>query len=304
MKEFIFKIVLFTGIVFGLFMGLILFIPVQPNDYFQAYNLKCKLLEETESPRVVFVGGSNLAFGLDCQIIKDSLGVNVVNNGLHAGVGLKFILDDVEAYLRKGDIVVIAPEYEHFYNPNGEAATIAPIQSVCRWKKLHLLNFAQMKNVITGLPRIFMHALPKPHNERRYVLSGFNEYGDEIKHWQLESISIPRPNPIKGVFDRNFGEYFVKKIEAFKEKGCAILIIPPVCRETAYEVKRKNIEEVCSFLNEQGLSFQVLPKVHAFSDNYAYDTDYHMTYEGVKRFSSSIVGILKPIIEVRRISEE
>lgn len=296
MREFIFKTVLFTGMTLLLFLGLILFVPVRSNDYFQTYNLKCRLLEETGSPRVVFVGGSNLAFGLDCQSIKDSLGINVVNSGLHAGVGLKYILDDVEAYLRQGDIVVIAPEYEHFYNPYGEAATIAPIQSVCGWKKLHLLNFVQMKNVITGLPRIIMHTLPKPHNERRYVLSGFNEYGDEVKHWQLGSIAIPRPSPIKGVFDRTFGEYFVKKISLFKNKGCTVLVIPPVCRETAYEVKQENIEEICSFLKEQGLPFGVSPKVHALPDDCAYDTDYHMTYEGVKKFSSSIVEILRPII--------
>lgn len=303
MREFIFRTMLFAGITLVLFLGLILFIPVQSNDYFQAYNLKCRLLEETESPRVVFVGGSNLAFGLDCQSIKDSLGINVVNSGLHAGVGLKFILDDVESYLRRGDIVVIAPEYEHFYNPYGEAATIAPIQSICGWKKLHLLNFAQMKNVITGLPRIIMHALPKPHNERRYVLSGFNEYGDEVKHWQLESISIPKPSPIKGTFDRTFGEYFASKVSMYKNKGCTVLVIPPVCRETAYEAKQKNVEEICSFLKEQGLSFEVSPKTHALPDKYAYDTDYHMTYEGVKVFSSSIVGVLKPIVEESFVAE-
>ena len=38
---------------------------MEQDGYLQAYNKKCQLLEDTPSPRIIFVGGSNLAFGFD-----------------------------------------------------------------------------------------------------------------------------------------------------------------------------------------------------------------------------------------------
>lgn len=276
------------------------FVPIYSNDYLQAYKLKCELLEKTESPRVIFVGGSNLAFGLDSQRIKDSLGINVINYGLHAGMGLKFMIDDVATYTRKGDVLVIAPEYSHFYNnfANGEPLTIAPLLSVCNWEKLHLLNSHQIKNVIIGLPYIFRFIMPKPDLKNTYTLSGFNEYGDEVKHWGLKGISIPEPGVSNRSLDASFGEYFINKINILeRDKQCEVLIVPPVCRESAFNAMTNEWKKVSLFLEENGYPFIVSPEHHALPDKYAYDTDYHMNYEGVKLYTSSIIEILKPIIK-------
>lgn len=298
MKTFIIRTIILGGIVVSILLGIVLFAPIQPNDYLQAYNLKCKLLNETESPRIIFVGGSNLAFGLDSQRIKDSLGINVINYGLHAGIGLKFMLDDVATYTRKDDILVIAPEYDHFYTIQyGESATIAPIQAIAGWKKLHLLNFTQIKNVLLGLPRIIEYIRPKNYDERSYTLSGFNEFGDEVKHWNLESINIAKPGISNRPFDYSFGEYFIEKIEFLKkEKQCEVLIIPPVCRKSAFDAMTNEWEKIRSFLNDKGHPFLVSPECHALPDKYTYDTDYHMNYEGVQIYTSSIIEILKAYI--------
>lgn len=299
MKTFIIRTFILGSIVILLLLSVVLLVPIQPNDYLQAYNLKCKLLEETESPRAIFIGGSNLAFGLDSQQIKDSLGINVINYGLHAGIGLKFMIDDIATYARKGDILVIAPEYGHFYTIQyGEPTTIAPIQAVCGWRKLHLLNFKQISNVIIGLPRIIEFIRPKNFNERSYTLSGFNKYGDEVKHWGLESIAIAEPGVSNHSFDYSFGEYFINKIENIKkERECEVLIVPPVCRESAFKAMTNKWNEVSSFLDERGYPFRVSPEHHALPDKYAYDTDYHMNYEGVKIYTASMIQILKPIIK-------
>lgn len=298
MKTFIIRTTILGGIVISILLSIVLFAPIQPNDYLQAYKLKCKLLDETESPRVIFVGGSNLAFGLDSRRIKDSLGINVINYGLHAGIGLKFMLDDVATYARKDDILVIAPEYGHFYTIQyGESATIAPIQAIAKWKKLHLLNSTQMKNVILGLPRIMEYIRPKKYSERSYTLSGFNEFGDEVKHWNLESISIKKTGISNRSFDYSFGEYFIEKIELLKkEKQCEILIVPPVCCKSAFEAMKNQADEICSFLNSNGHPFFVSPERHVLPDEYAYDTNYHMNYEGVQIYTSSIIEILKAYI--------
>lgn len=295
MKSFIIKTLLCGGILVSLVLAVVLWFPIRPNDYLQAYKLKTRLLEETTSPRIIFVGGSNLAFGLDSQRIKDSLRVNVVNYGLHAGIGMKFMLDDVETYTRKGDVIVIAPEYSHFYTIQyGEAETIAPIQKICGWKKLSLLNLKQLMNVIVGFPRIMEYIRPRNYDERSYALSGFNQYGDEVKHWKLESIAISKPGPINASLDVSFGKYFIEKIEALeREKECTVYIVPPVCMGSAFKAMEKSVREVADFLKKNGHPFLVSPDSHALPDEYAFDTSYHMSYEGVKRYTSSMIEILK-----------
>ena len=89
MKKFINNILLIAGILITLILAITM-LPMEQDGYLQAYNKKCQLLEDTPSPRIIFVGGSNLAFGLDSQRIKDSLNINVINYGLHAGIGLKY----------------------------------------------------------------------------------------------------------------------------------------------------------------------------------------------------------------------
>ena len=114
---------------------------MEQDGYLQAYNKKCQLLEDTPSPRIIFVGGSNLAFGLDSQRIKDSLNINVINYGLHAGIGLKYMIDDISTYARKGDIIVFAPEYEHFYTiAYGESVTLTPLMAPTGYKAMDNSN--------------------------------------------------------------------------------------------------------------------------------------------------------------------
>src|SRR2546423_1051105 len=73
---------------------------------------KENLIRNTPQPRVIFVGGSNLAFGLNSLLIQRRLGRSVVNMGLSAGLGMRFMLAEVRPHLRPGDLVVVVPEYE------------------------------------------------------------------------------------------------------------------------------------------------------------------------------------------------
>ena len=153
MKKFINNILLIAGILITLILAITM-LPMEQDGYLQAYNKKCQLLEDTPSPRIIFVGGSNLAFGLDSQRIKDSLNINVINYGLHAGIGLKYMIDDISTYATKGDIIVFAPEYEHFYTiAYGESVTVTPLLAVTHCEKINLLDIRQWTILIAGIPQ-------------------------------------------------------------------------------------------------------------------------------------------------------
>ncbi len=287
----------------GILIALILataMLPMEQDDFLQAYNKKCQLLENTPSPRIIFVGGSNLAFGLDSRRIKESLNINVVNYGLHAGIGLKYMIDDISAYAGKGDIIVFAPEYQHFYPSSayGEPITIAPLMAVAHWRKASLLGVRQWINVAAGLPQLAKASSLMPRNKgpKEYRASGFNEYGDEIQHLTLEGSGPGSAKIIKGRFDKQFGNYFIRKIRTLR-KTCSVVIIPPVYVERAYAKNKKKVTEIEEFLRKEGCPFIVAPKAHVVKDEYAYDSNYHMNRQGVDNYTSLIIEELRPLLE-------
>lgn len=296
MKRFIVRILIFVVLLAIYLAWQVITIDIHPSNYMQGYRLKCELLENTESPRIIFVGGSNLAFGLDSKRIEDSLKINVVNYGLHAGIGLIFMLDDVSGYVRQGDILVIAPEYNHFYE-SINIETFTYVQAIAHWKKLHLLDFYQWMKLMKGLPVLFAYTSPSSPHEGVYSYSSFNEYGDVVGHWGKEGKGdlIVIPKVIDVPFDKKFGKYFLRKVNELDEK-CKVVVIPPICRETAYQVMKNNIDEIADFLEQGSHPFIVHPCEHVLPDEYAYDTDYHMNYKGVQKYTSFVIEELKPIV--------
>ena len=78
MRKFILKLVLFALPIVIIFL-LALFTPTTPRaskSLLMSSINKDSLLKNTPSPRIIFVGGSNLSFGLNSQMIKDSLSLN------------------------------------------------------------------------------------------------------------------------------------------------------------------------------------------------------------------------------------
>ena len=79
-------------IVFFLMLGLLL--PATPRaskSLLFANQKKDELLQRVKSPRMIFVGGSNLSFGLNSQIIKNELNINPINTAVHAAIGVRYM---------------------------------------------------------------------------------------------------------------------------------------------------------------------------------------------------------------------
>jgi hypothetical protein len=63
------------------------------SKFFSGLTIKHHRLSNTSSPRVIFVGGSNLAFGLDNDLIEKELCIPVVNMGLCSTFSLRYDLE-------------------------------------------------------------------------------------------------------------------------------------------------------------------------------------------------------------------
>lgn len=298
MKQFIIKTGLIGGCVILLLTILYLAIPVKPNHYLQAYKQKCQLLDTVSSPRIIFVGGSNLALGLDSKRIQDSLHINVINYGLHIGIGLKYMLDDVASYTQKGDILILSPEWQHFYtHMYGAEGALPFMPKVEGWDKLRLLNMPQIITIIKEIiPYLQQNIFPQKITSKTYLASNFNQYGDEVKHWTLENKFTSRAKPIQANFNQRFGRYFITEVKKLQQQ-CRVYIFPPACSQNAFATWQPQITEVSLFLSKEGFPFLVSPEKFVFPEEYMYDQDYHLNKKGVDLRTDLVIEALKSYVE-------
>ena len=135
--------------------------PVDYSGYAAAIIDKMQILADAGSPKIVFIGGSSLAFGLDSQEIEKNTGITVVNMGLHANLGLRFMTEQVKEYLAPGDIVVISPEYEYFYDNslNGEGEYLLETLRLYPGGIKYITSPKQYLQLIKGIPIVFNNHL-------------------------------------------------------------------------------------------------------------------------------------------------
>lgn len=307
MKRFILRILLVISL-FILINALLLFaIPIDKNAYLCEYNEKVSMLENVQQPRVIFIGGSNLAFGLNSEAIHDSLDINVVNFGLHAGIGIRYTMDDCLQYLKPNDIVVIQMEYTNFFeSSNGEPETLAPLMVITGWRNFWKMNNEQKKIVFKGLPqvgfgnikRLIMYLSTKTWDsepssaEFEYRKSGFNKYGDEVSHYnyQKEQLAASNGQVQTGEINKDFVKWLKETLNAYKAKGCKIIMMPPACTHSVFLLKYREDIGIC--LNTIGYPYIVDPNEATLDDSMSFNKGYHLNKVGAIANTNRIIRIL------------
>ena len=97
----------------GILLGMLFMLPPQySNTFVGELDEKYNRLMEIDEPKIIVLGGSSVAFGLESEIIEEYTGMPVVNFGLYAALGTKVMLDLSKGGINEGDIVVLAPELD------------------------------------------------------------------------------------------------------------------------------------------------------------------------------------------------
>jgi hypothetical protein len=190
MKKFILKAFIFSALILSTVFGVIYIQPIDKDKYLMVLLDKHRILARTPQPRMIFVGDSSLAFGLDSAKVKAATGYNVVNMGLHGGLGLIYIMDELKPYLKKDDIVIFALDYTHYIGVGTGDNTLIEVTIVMPW----IIKYYSRENImpfINNIPVTFqrrLRGLFSPTKEGPgHRRSGFNEYGDNIGHIGLKS---------------------------------------------------------------------------------------------------------------------
>lgn len=304
MKRFLAKSIGFFAC-FALFIVfIILVMPKSKSPSYNLYNYKMSLIDTVPSPRLIFVSGSSLYTSLNSKRIEDSLHVHVINSGLHAGIGLKYTIDDVARGVKKGDVVAIGAEYPQFYTDAYGNKTLAVILYYNGWRNLGSLNLKQWVNVLKGIPYIIRVNIFEGLLTHELVgnvtnpMDAINKNGDEITHWRIKTDGsgiVSGASKTDLELDKAFCMYFVKKLKEIEGKGAKVLLIPSVIRETAFKYEKKRAYEINSFFQRYGYAYNSKPEEHVMPDSCAWNTDYHMNYKGVERNTDVLIHELKQL---------
>jgi hypothetical protein len=305
MKRF-FKKLSLLGLLFGcaiLFFILLITISLHTNrdDYIMEFFVKKKMLidkHRQKAPSIILLGGSNVAYGFNSEMLQDSLNIPVINTGLGAGAGLKFMLDNTSKYLTEGDILIIAPEYNHFFGNdaygNTDLANLFYIDpSISKG-----FNIKQVKAFIFGtknLLRDYLLSLPKIKNKNlTFKVSDFNQYGDMAGHWTMP----PRPYEHVSLDDfktvnMSFLDYYENAVEALRNRGVQVVIIPPSLAKTSYKIIEERLTLLFSEFEKRNLNFAIPPQESAYPDSLFFDTHYHLGYEGVLIRTNQLIRVFR-----------
>lgn len=284
--------------------ALIFLLPGNQNSYFSALIDKHAILESTASPRVIVIGGSNIAFGLDSVLLTKRINKPVINLGLHAGLGLRFILNDLIPFVRAGDIVVISSEYENFYNNylEGDNHTIASLLEVYPQasRSFEVPQYLRLTEIFTNNLRIkFLRFATSQINQSargesepekfQYSRDGFNQHGDVVSHLKMPPLPNINSNPYINEND-TFNPTSITVINRFtkqaREKGAIVYFIFPATRHSNCIASLPYFNDLDMLLREK-IDVPILshPNESCFADELFFNTKYHLNAEGRQLFT-------------------
>jgi hypothetical protein len=286
MKKLGIQIALLCVLIITTILVIVLLPPRSDGSFMLSIVDKHRILENTKSPKIVLAGGSNAAVGIDSAEIQNVFHIPAVNISVSVGIGLGRILDDVSPFLNNGDILIIAPEYDHFTNFwNGRELAFDLIFITRQFRMLWSPNYYDLPRnfnayilyrlkaaVVRYLP--LNSSLPSPRYD-------FNEYGDNVRHLTMESHPSISPAENIGTVNKKYLASFFRFVDEFTARGITVVLSYPSYETESFNNSAAEIAELdAAFRAKENLKVISNPKDYAFPAGLFFDSYYHLNAEG------------------------
>ena len=301
--------------------AIVYFVPEQ-NDYALATVRKHERLATAPGHRLVLVGGSNLAFGIDSSVIERETDLAPVNMGMNGYFGVRYMLEEIKADLRSGDVVAIAFEWDNYFKAiEGDSTDLLMVVKAnpsafayLTWKQrarvlLHGLPYVAQQKVLRlmrqGVAGVRGLLGGGAEAEGEYELvnqieraSGFTPEGDLVSH-----LGTPWPYEREQGIDltaRGIDREVIGYIQAFARemdaRGVTVVVsYTPVLREF-YDRHAGVIGEVHRRLNADGVIAPRAPSDYVYDESVFFDTVYHLNAAGrgprTEQLAGDVEGVL------------
>ena len=280
-------------------------IPAQyGNTFLAGLSPKYERLYSVDEPKIIVVGGSNVAFGLDSQRMEKQLGMPCVNFGLYADLGTKAMLDLSLDAVKDGDIVIICPETDaqtyslHFDARNMWQAAESDFSMIAR------LPSDDIMKVLAAFPdyyrnkKQFFSTGTTPDPEGVYRADSFNEYGDIVYERKYNTmLSFADENKLVALSPELMTDEFAAYLNDYagkaEKKGASVYFsFPPI--NIAGLADGTTEEDIYVFYTAvaEKLDFEVISNINDYilDGEYFFDTNYHLNDTGVEYRTSLLSG--------------
>lgn len=286
-------------------------LPAQYDETFMGeLKYKAGQLETAAGPRIVLVGGSSLAFGVDSALMERELpGYTVVNFGMYAALGTTVMMDLSEPVIREGDIVILIPEQQ--------AQTLSDwFDPAVMWQGLDgafgllarlpgdkLARLAGTFPEFAGQKLMYYLRGQPPSPEGVYRRDSFNGRGDVVS-------ALCVCNEMPGGCDVNMPirfeaelltESFVQRVRAYDkavaEQGAVLWYGFCPMNELAVEGTPDEIDAFYALL-QQALGLPLAGSPHDFILNagWFYDTNFHPNSSGRTVYTRALIRAIKAML--------
>lgn len=301
------------AIIIPVIFFLTLSIPIKDTyseTFVAALGDKYERLCSINEPKLIIVGGSSTAFGLNSALIEENIEMPTVNFGLYATLGTKMMMDLSKANIGKGDIIVLSPEM----NPqtlslyfNAESAWQAIESDLSMLRYISTDNYGDMVGEFYnyGVTKFaYKRDGVKPSSAGIYRRDSFNEYGDIVYKrkyntlYESSGIAYDTANKISLSTDI-ISEEFIDYVNAYtkwcKKRGATVYFsFCPMNRSALVDgTDSDDMLLLFDYLSRK-LDCAVInaPSDTVYDAKYFYDTNFHLNDAGVTVHTDSFVTAL------------
>ena len=309
----IFEMVVLTAMI-GCFISAV--VPGYEGEYTAGLIDKVEKLENTLGPKIVLIGNSNLAFGINSKKIEEEMGMPVVNMGLHGGLGNAFSEEMAKINIEPGDIYVVChTNYIDDSSTVDWALTWITVEN--KYKHWRLIRKQDMSHMIDAFPIYLKKCIElwaegqsnQMRDDEYYYREVFNEYGDvapKREGSRLDDLGIEFGEYCPGI-DEACTERLNELTAYIEQKGAEMVVAgyPIIVDGSPSEGFLDDIEVFQIQLAEQ-LKCAVISdfREYCYDQKYFFDTIAHLNDEGVELRTEQLIRDLKAYRKGERHPQE
>ena len=307
------KIIIAAALLLAMALSLIftaiLIIPEQFDDLYlgELADKYARLRSLSDQNKIIVVGGSSVAFGINSQVMEKYLGMPVVNFGLYGPLGTTIMMDLTRGHIKEGDIIVLAPETDEqtmTMTFNGEGIWESCDSDFTMLLKVRFHNWDDMLGSfwVYAQKKLQFFRLGKAQPDGVYDHDAFNEYGDVI-YQRTGTIMAEGYDPtvlidlVPTITNDDYIDYVNDYIAYCERQGATVYYSWPPMNELAIQQNEEGILAFATYIREN-INCPIISDIsdYILDAGYFYDTNYHVNDVGVYLHTSNLTQDLENVI--------
>jgi hypothetical protein len=285
-------------------------------SHYNLWEYRAKLLKSAASPKMVICGGSNVLFSTRACKLEEAFDLPVVNAGFNASTSFKFLTWLLKPYLKKGDILLMPLEY-NLYRDSGSYIYYNDRELSLSYYPEYYQEMDTFLWVRTLLSHRYWHVfnmrmrlgLPTYGNKFALNMNHYNSNGDYVNNLRKKESKELKARFRTELLKEFTGEVMItaksatwKEIEMFshwcKKKQISLYFTWPSLLKNSNYPNYAHFNQLISLIERKLKSMEITmlgkPENSFYSEEYFFDTIYHMNEVGAAVRTQQLIHLLKP----------